>query len=482
MPHVAILRRPGVWVPGVALVVGLGLTGPLRAQQAATTPPVPKTTVRPDFRNLRFDETWVSAQRTGAWDDQIKAIPLAGDHPLRLTIGGQARWRHESMHAFNLGAQDDDYAQSRLLLSADLLAGDRRGLYGRGFLEARDAQSYGRTLPGAARPNDADRHDWQNAFAEAGVGRTFVRYGRQEIAIGRERLIGVPDWTNTRRGSEGLRVQTTMRRVSLELLDFRPMIVRQLRGNRPDSAARMQSVVLGNATGAARLAWGAPAVWQLGWHSQRILTATSNVRRITTGARAQWQWGAKTLRSFEIEGATQRGHNNDRSLDGWFWVAEAQQQWKRARGTPSLAVGIEEASGERRTTTGTAEAFSNLYPAAHAHGGYADVFGRTNLREWHAIATWLPVRSVDLRLALYRFDRLRLDDGVWTKQNSVLRAAGTSQERHVADEVDLTGSWKASRHLRVIFGGALVPPGAFLRTTGPSRTERWVFTGTTFTF
>jgi hypothetical protein len=268
-------------------------------------------------------------------------------------------------------------------------------------------------------------------------------------------------------------------------MEVHPMVVRQQLPNRADSTTRFRTISLGSAPSAKALAPFLPATWQAYWYEQRARTATTNLRRITTGARVQWQLpsSASTPRTFEFEGATQQGHTGAKQLDGWFWVAEAQQQWKKVHGAPSLALGIEEASGERSSTTNTVEAFAVLYPAAHAHGGYADIFGRTNVREWHAIATWTPWRPLELRAAGYRFDRLRLDDGVWTKQNAVLRAASGSTARHVADEVDITGTWKMSRHWKTTFGVGTVDPGAFLRSTpGSAHHQRWGFVGTAFTF
>lgn len=458
------------------------------AQSAPASPSTPKpavATAAPEFRNLRFDESWTQA-RTGRWDDQLKHLPLAGTHPVYLTLGGQLRWREEFVRAFNTTPVNDDHSQSRLLLSADVVAGNRRSWYGRAFGELRDAQSYGRTLPGGARPTDLDRSDAQNLFVEAGFAKSFVRVGRQEIALGRERLFGVPDWANTRRGSQGLRAQLIWNRFAVDVVDARPVAVRQLLSNRADSTARFQVLAFGSAPGAARLARGLPTVWQGYWYNQRVLTASANIRRVTSGTRLQWQFNDAARghqRSIEFEGATQRGHNGTRDIDAWFWIAEAQYQLKKQRGAPSLALGVEEASGERSASPTSLEAFTVLYPAAHAHGGYADVIGRTNVRELHAIMTWAPVRSVELRGALYRFDRLRLDDGVYNKQNTMIRAAGGSTERHVADEFDLTSTWKATYHWRVIAGAALVTPGAFLRkTNGGAHTERWGFVGTAFTF
>jgi hypothetical protein len=466
----------------LALCAASGLNAQQPTVPAAGSKPAPSGA---DYRSLRFDESWPAAS-TGRWDDRLKHIQLAGDRPLTLTVGGQVRWREESFRAFNLGAQNDDHTQSRVLLSADVRAGERRGWNARVFGEVRDAQSYGRTLPGGARPTDMDRGDVQNLFADVGHGASFVRVGRQEIALNRERLFGVPDWANTRRGSEGVRAQLTVNRFAVDLIQARPLLVRQTLGNRADSTAQFRVLAVGNAAGAKPFTKALPAVWQAYWYEQQLNGATTRGTRHTTGGRLQWQFtdGKRGhVRSLEFEGATQHGELNGRPLRAWFWVTEAQYQWKRQHGAPSVALGVETASGERQGTTDALQAFAVLYPAAHAHGGYADVIGRANVRELHLIATWAPVRSVDLRAAAYRFDRLRLDDGVYNKQNGLFRAAGDNRDRHAADELDVTGTWKVSRHWRAIFGGAVVVPGPFLkRTAGSARTERWSFVGTAFTF
>ncbi len=436
---------------------------------------------RPDYRNLRFDEVWTAAQRTSHWDDAIKAMPVTPDGSVTVTLGGQLRWREELFRGFNLTRLDDDHAQSRVLVSGDVQVGQRAHWHGRLFAEVRDAQSYGRTLPGGARPADADRHDMQNLFADIAYGASYVRYGRQEIALNRERLFGVPDWSNTRRGSEGTRAQLIRGRIALEVIDARPVLVRQSGANIADSAARFQTISLGSAPGAAPLVRGAPALWQGYRYAQTVRVGDTHVHRVTTGGRTQWQWGAADgprRYQVELEAARQHGHSGARTLAASFWVLESTTTWKQRRGAPSLAVGVEEASGDNAGTA-PLETFAVLYPAAHAHGGFADVIGRANVREIHLIGTWDPFAPLALRAAVYRFDRRRLDDGIYTKQNTLFRAAGTSRARHAADEIDLTATWRASRHWKMIAGGAVVLPGAFL---SGARTERWGFVGTAWTF
>jgi hypothetical protein len=435
---------------------------------------------------------WIGALLlAGAW---VVATPVGAQTsrsagPATLVLSGQARWREEFVRGFNTLPVNDEHGQSRLLFVGDLTVGRKPRGYGRLVVEARDAQSYGRALPGGVRTVDADRADFQTAYVDIGRGTSLLRVGRQEVALGRERLFGAPDWANTRRSSQGARLLLVRGPLAIEAVDARPIVVRLRLPNLADSTQRFRTVSLGSAAGAKPLLTGAPTTWQLYWYEQRVRPPTAPAQhayRITTGGRAVWQWaGAQSFaRSLEVETARQLGAIGTRRIDAGFWAVEGQGQWKRTRGSPSLALGVEGATGEQPATGDRAEAFTMLYPAAHQHGGYADVFGRANLRELHAIAQWAPVRSIDLRAAAYRFDRLRLDDGVYAKQGAVIfRPAGTSRARHVADELDLTGTWRLLPHLRVIFGGAIVHPGAFLRETlSGSTRERWGFLGTTATF
>ncbi len=422
--------------------------------------------------------------RTGHWDDQIKAIPLAPQ--LTLTIGGQARAREEFAHAFTFTDLSDTYELSRVLVHADLQAGAPRSVHARVFAEFRDAQAFNRDLPGGTRPSDGDRSDVQNLFADVAFARSWVRYGRQEVVMNRERLVGAPDWANTRRGFQGARAQLVFGSVALDLLDARPMVVRLDQSNLADSTTRFRVVAFGSAPGAKALAVGLPSSWQVYRYDQTISTATLT-HRMTSGGRAQWTFGGATpssqTYSVETEGAVQRGTVAAKLIRAWFWTSELQTQWRGARGAPSLAVGVEEASGDRNNADAELQAFNMLYTAAHAHGGYADVFGRANALETHLISVWDPFKRLNLRGSWHRYDRLSLADGVYSKQNTLLRAASGSLARHAGDEVDLTGTIAATRHLKVIAGHAWIVPGEFLRQTpGGARDSRWGFVGSTFTF
>jgi Alginate export len=445
---------------------------------AAHTP-----TPRPDYRNLRFDESWLRITG-GDWADALKAMPIAPH--LAITLGGQVRVREEFAHGFNLTPARDQFALSRTLVHADVQAGSATRVHGRVYVELRDAQAYGRDLPGGTRPSDGDRSDLQDLFADVGYGRSFVRYGRQEVAAGRDRLIGVPDWSNTRRGFQGARAVLVFRAVALDLLDARPVVVRQTAPNHADSTTRFRTAAIGSAAGFKPRTRLLPSTWQLYHYDQRIRAAAAT-HRTTTGARLVWTFGSTTKggRSYgvETESAIQRGSVGARDIHAWFFISEVSAQWRGVRGAPTLAVGIEAASGDHSPTDATLESFNTLYALAHSNGGYADAFGRANARQVQLISTWDPSRHLSVRGALHHYDRLWREDGVYTKQNTILRAAGSSASMHAGDELDLTATAPVTRHLKVIAGHAWVEPGAFLRrSTGGAHSARWGFVGTTYTF
>jgi len=443
-----------------------------------------KSQARAEFRNLRYEETYRRTKAPRRWDDELKVIPILPQ--VTLTISGQLRWREEFAQSYNFTSVSDNYGQSRLMLNADVRVRDAKRVHARVFAEVRDAQSYDRDLPGGTRVNDADRSDLQNLFAEIGVAKSWLRVGRQELVTGRERLIGVPDWSNTRRGMEGVRTMLVHNAIAVDAFDVRPIVIRLSAPNAADSATRLRALSLGSTPNARVMARLLPSTWQLYWYEQTV-AATTPTRRLTTGARVSWSLAntAKSAHPVSIEGEAgqQRGAVGPQAIRAWFWTSELQAQWRRVRGAPSVAIGLEEASGDRGGADQTLQAFNALYAAAHGHGGYADVFGRTNARETHVISTWDPLKSLNVRGAWYRYDRLRLEDGVYNKQNTVLRAANGSRDRHAGDEIDLTSTANLTRNLKLIAGHAWVLPGSFFRNTpGGAHAERWGYAGTTYTF
>ncbi len=443
-------------------------------------------TAVPDYRPLRFEESWPVA-RGGAWDDAIKHISLAPGDLAWLSLGGNLRARSEGNRNFQFSTAPNatgDFGTTRALFDADLHIGGT-GPYARGFVEWRDAQGYHRTLPGGIRWNEQDRHDWQNAFAEAGWGnRLAVRYGRQDITLGKERLVGISDWTNSRRNFEGLRVRASLGNLAVDAVDARVIVVRPDLPDLPDSTTRFKYLAVGSAGVARPSLSAAPALWQVyGMRLDNVLG--SLLRRNTFGARAEWRapMPAGAVGSLEVESAAQRGQQGTQRIEAWFFASDASVAWRRAPLSPTLLLGFDRGSGDKNPTDGIAGTFTALYASAHSFGGIADVFGRGNTQEMRIGAILEPTSWARLQWISRGFSRLELLDGAYTKQNTVFRAPAGNTSREIGAEHDVELTVRATRHLRLQVGGAAVNPGEYLRTTpGGAVPIRFGYAATTFVF
>jgi len=485
------MRRLALLIPFIlpaALPAQGALDAPGRAapESAAAVPPVPSAPsapaarpVVPSFRSLRFDERW------GATSPGLKHLPLAHDDRVFLTIGGQLRARGERVSHYLSEVEathSDGYGGTRLLLSADLWITTHARL----FVEGRDAVGLDRDLPGGRRTSDHDRADLQNAFAE---GRLLVRgtsvsarVGRQEMLLGRERLVGPADWSNARRAFEGTRVMLARGATTLDVVLFRPVLVRSSAGNRADSATALRGLVLGRRGGALRSWQG--YVLHFEQDSIQFAGVAGSHRRVTVGARADGALPRLGPVAFgwDAEGALQRGTLGSERIHAWFGVGELTGRLPDLPWRPSLSAGVELASGDAAVGDGRAGTFHQLFPSAHSHGGQADVIGRQNARELRLSAAATPVAPLAVRLSAHRFDRFRASDAVYGKSGAPLRT-GDAATNDLGTEIDLSATWQLGRHLRLLAGAAHFAPGRwFDASTGGAHPIDWGYAGTTFTF
>lgn len=445
--------------------------------------PSTASAVSVQFRPLRFEEDWSRLPAgAGDWLDRLKAIPLDPSGWAMLRVGGQLRVRAEAVDRYQLAAgsdRNDTFGLTREALWGDL----RLGGAARAFVEVRNAQAVSRDLPGGARPSDFDLADAENAFVELGHGpaeqRSFVRVGRQELSWGRERVVGVSDWSNSRTTYQGVDARWAFAPFTVGALVVQPVTVESRAPDRGDTLALYRGAYVDGRRA------GIVSDWQL--YSLR-LDSRDATRAGVAGDRHELTIGSRVAlgdpRSpwrFEGEGALQRGRLTDTPVRAWFVASDLTYADDQLRGAPQLTAGFDWASGGGDTTRLTT--YAPPTSTSHSHAGYMDIIGRANLAEARAGLTVRPSRAVSVHALQHWFWRASPDAPAFSKSMTILRAADGSPDRALGGETDVTAMWRLTRRLRVDAGGGYFAPGAFLLgAPSPARASTWTFLSTTYTF
>jgi hypothetical protein len=469
------------------LCANAGVTLAQATKPAAAAAPTP-----PPYTPVRWTENYAYLAKTPGTDlfDPIKYIPLGADD-VYLSLGGQFRERYEWFNNANFGAgpQDDNgFFLHRLMLHADLHLGKNF----RVFAQGKSALIDGRE--GGPRPTDADEVDVEQLFFDfkfalptGDKDSSTIRFGRQNLIYGAQRLISPLDWTNVRRTFEGVKVSNVIGTHTLDFFLVRPVIVDKEELNDGDGDQTFAGIydtiglpdVFGKAANTKLELYG------LALYQQQNATRAIDVDTYTLGVRfstAPKPW------DLDVEADYQFGSSGQGDISAYSLAAEVGYTFADVAFSPRVYIGFDYASGDDDPTNPDKGTFNQLFPLGHAYFGYIDAIGRQNIVDVHPglQLTLLKdkdyAKSVKLRADYHMFWRAEETDGLYGVAGNLSRPAGGSDETYVGSEFDLLIDWQVDRHLSFYFGYSHFFAGDFLEDTGAAEDVDYIYVAGTYTF
>ena len=390
-----------------------------------------------------------------------------------ITLFGEVRTRGEAERA-GAGGRSDAFT----LLRTRVGARARLGAGTRVLVEVQDARVFGEERSTIA-DGAADAFDLHQGWLEIG-GRwrgadVAVRAGRQEIALGNERLVGAAGWTNFGRAFDGARLllsrpgppagawQASAFGATLEERG------RRYGATTPDAARRAdQSLVGAFATN------GTLELLAVHDRGARFRTV-ADVDRTTAYARLRTP-AVAGVRA-DVEGAWQTGTQSRTVADApavaqdvRAWFAGARLSRELRVGVPAtVTLGADWLSGDADPADGRYGAFNTLYATNHKWYGTMDLFldpaavtGDRGLVAAIASAAVTLSPRATLRADAHHF-RLAAEHP-------------TAGGRAIGEELDLTLPLRVSPASAVELGYSLFRPGvagAALGLGGEGRVRHW---------
>ena len=417
--------------------------------------------------NLRYDENWSvlrDAPREG------KYIPLTDDGSAYLSLGGEARARFEGFDDNLWGdppAPDDGYLWLRVMPHADLHAGPAR-------VFVQGIAGYARGVDAGKGPVDETEIDLLQGFADIRVplgdrGSLTVRGGRELVALGSERLVGIRYGPNIPQAFDGLRAIVDDGPIRVDAFHLRPVAVGG--GDFDDRASKTRRLDGVYATLAPTTDTGIDAYW-LGYENEqaRFAGRIGRETRDTFGLRF---FGKRSSLSWNWEAMLQRGRFDGNRIHAWSLATETAWRFADAPLKPRLRLRANIASGDRDATDDRLGTFNALFPKGKYFGELSPI-GPRNIVNLHPSIDFDLGKGVTVELVAARFWRESRGDGIYDIPGSLIRAAGGSGARHIGDQIEISAGWQASALLSFAASLSAFRPGSYIRDTGPACTIHMV--------
>jgi hypothetical protein len=387
------------------------------------------------------------------------AAPAAGPATtIPVTFFGEVRTRSELDHPSGQTGDAFTYLRSRRGVRVDPAPRTRI------VLQVQDSRVFGTegsAVAPAVASNQLDLH--QGYLQVGGVVRASsltLRAGRQEIALGNERLVGAANWTNLARSFDGARILVAPRGAVAGAEPWTAtafVAVVNEQGRRFGSAATSTRTPRDHTVGGAYLTFGTSDRTTL--DATMLLDAGGQYRAYDAADRGTLDLRLRVPRissavplGLELEGAYQAGHQmfvgpasapvpgTAQSVRAWLLGARV----KAPVGKSTLTLGADALSGDDAPADDRYTAFSTLYATNHPFYGLIDVIGDPaattrdrGLLDLFGSSTTPLARALSIRAEVHRF------------------ALATGTERPLGWEADVVLPIKLNAAASVDVGAAL---------------------------
>jgi hypothetical protein len=397
--------------------------------------------------------------------------------PAWVRFGGEYRARFEGYSGGSFRpATTDDYLLSRLKLQLTLQPSKWLKL----FAEGMDARAFEKS---PAAPPYQNTWDLRQAWAELGsFDHGFgVRAGRQELAFGEQRLIGMSAWTNTERVFDAVRAGIRFAGLRADL--FSSSVVVPVAGvwDHHQQSSNLHGIYGGVDRFGPRLAIEPYVMWRLQRGQRNEAGAIASLDEKIGGGRVA---GTKLPGGFDysIEMVREWGSLGSDHIQTWagHWVVGKTANVLFA---PRVFVEYNFAAGDRNAADGARGTFDQLYPSGHGKYGVADQVGWRNIKHFRAGLETKPAKNITAVFGYNNWYLASASDALYnTSGTALFRSVNGSAGTHVGQEIDITGTWAFAKAFNVGLGVGHIFPGEFLKAVTPGNGFTYPYLMTTYRF
>ena len=472
---------PNCYLRLLLIILGVSLSQSLVSQEEQTTtkdsPPAFKTNrAEEDYSYLKDTE---KSPYESAFGDGVKYIALNQERSTYLTLGGGYRSRVEHFTNKDWTTFDQTYYSQRLSLHAGLNIGTYVRVFGELY------HGYTSDTMQLFQSDDLDFHqafiEFKYTFQEK--HKLLLILGRQELAFGATRLVGIRDGTNIRRAFDLGKFIYQQGKAKIELFYGKEVS--------PQFEAFDNEMNLFDSDATNPELWGVYVtmpvekifltneIYYFGFRTKA--SAYSDVfgeeTRHTIGLRRFGNVGNQVTYNTEI--IYQFGKLGTNTISAFNIETDWKYIFTNTKWRPTLGLKLDFSSGDRDLADDRLQTFNPMFvnPAVYS---LAAVNTPANLTSFHPNITIFPLKDLSIFIDYALFYRTSDSDGYYAPPRFQARPAGGNSEKHIGDALGLIIQYKVNRHISCTLMSSYFIPAEFIEATGEA--ENTFFIAPTINF
>ncbi|MEO8100075.1 MAG: alginate export family protein [Acidobacteriota bacterium] len=186
----------------------------------------------------------------------------------------------------------------------------------------------------------------------------------------------------------------------------------------------------------------------------------------TYGIRFVGKFSAKSAFDYNIEMNRQWGSLAKDDISAWAGHWMLGYTTPRLKFKPKWMIEYTYASGDKNATDGKRGTFDQLYPTGHDKTGFADQVGWKNVHNLQIAAQFKTSPKWTFTPRYHWLWLASATDSLYGANGAtVVKRATGAAGKYIGTEMDLIGSYAATKQITLQFGYAHLFPGTFLKKT-----------------
>ncbi|WP_460558113.1 alginate export family protein [Ferruginibacter profundus] len=432
----------------------------------------------PAFKPLRYDEDYSILKKDSSlnWYKKAKYNPLSVNGETYISLGGEIRYQYFYFKNENWGGtpkDKDGYILTRYLAHADF----HSGKYTRFFLQLQSSLANGKiNKPSGVDENQLDLHQ---AFIDIVLPvvsmkqKLLLRFGRQELLYGSQRLVAVRDGPNNRQSFDAAKLMYTNNHFKADIFFSHYVLSKQ---NIFDDGFNKTTKFWGTYIAVNKIPVLQNADFYYLGLSKAVTTFDDGKGKEVRHSIGSRIWKKTGNWQYDFEGLYQFGKFASKNISAWTISSNTSYSFNSLKLKPQIGLKTELITGDKNYDDNKLNSFNPLFPRG-AYFGLAALIGPSNLQDIHPSVSFDLSKQIELTIDYDAFWRYSCNDGIYAPSTALIYTGRNINSKFIGQQYATELTYTPGKFLYFRAEFTWFKSGSYLKIASPGKDI--LFTGFT---